>query len=89
MDPELVPNCEILRLASWVQNAKQMLAIANKGDRRPVFKEVKYPGECPGGRDIPFIDGDIGQRPFGDEDMNYGHSFQKAKIFWIPKNFLP
>jgi len=89
MDPSQVPNCEVLRLASWVQNAKQMLAIASKGDRRPVFNTENYPGECPGGKDIPFIDGDIGQRPLGTDDMNYGHSFQKAKIFWIPKNFLP
>jgi len=66
-----------------------MLAIANKGDQRPVFKEEKYPDECPGGKNIPLIIGDIGQQPLGDEDMNYGHSFQKAKIFWIPKAFLP
>ena len=89
MDPRQVPNCEILRLAAWVQNAKQMLAIVSKGDRRPVFDQENYPGECPGGKSIPFIDGDIGQRPLGDDTMNYGHSFQKAKIFWIPKNFLP
>ena len=89
MNPRKVPNCEILRLATWVQNAKQMLAVVSKGDRRPVFKTEEYPGECPGGKDIPFIDGDIDQRPLGEEGMNYGHPFQKAKIFWVQKGFLP
>jgi hypothetical protein len=90
MDPKKVPNCEILRLAAWVQNAKQMLAIVNKGDRRPVFSSENYPGECPGGKNIPFIDGDIGQRPLGaDDKMSYSHPFQKARVFWVPKNFLP
>lgn len=89
-DPKKVPNCEILRLAAWVQSAKQMLAVVNKGDRRPVFSSEDYPGECPGGRDIPFIDGDISQRPLGpDDSMSYSHPFQKAMVFWVPKNFLP
>ncbi len=89
-DKNKVPNCEILRLAGWVQSAKQMLAIVNKGDRRPVFSAVEYPGECPGGKEIPFIDGDIDQRPLGSEEtMSYSFAFQKAKIFWVPKNYLP
>ena len=90
MDPKKVPNCEILRLAAWVQSARQMLAVVNKGDRRPVFSSEEYPGECPGGRDIPFIDGDISQQPLGpDDSMSYSHPFQKAMVFWVPKNFLP
>ena len=90
MDPQKVPNCEILRLAAWVQSAKQMLAVVNKGDRRPVFSSEDYPGECPGGRDIPFIDGDISQQPLGPDDtMSYSHPFQKARVYWVPKNFLP
>jgi hypothetical protein len=89
MDKDRVPNCEILRLAAWLRNAKQMLAIVSRGDRRPIFSEERYPGGCRGGSNIPFIDGDIDQAPLGDATMKYGHPFNKAKIFWVPKKYLP
>ena len=89
MDPKRVPNCEILRLTTWLHNAKQMLAVVNKGDRKPVFSSEPYPGKCPGGANIPFIDGDVDQKKLGDDTMNYSHPFQKALIYWVPREFLP
>lgn len=88
-DPDSVPQCEINRLTTWVNNSKQMLNIIYHGDLRPVFTEIPYPGECPTGAKIPFIDGDIQSAPLGAPDMRYNHSFQKANIYWVPKEFLP
>jgi len=89
MSKKRVPNCEIMRLASWLRNAKQMLHIVSKGDRKPVFREEHYPGSCKGGQNIPFIDGDIDQAPLGDETMRYDHALHKTRIFWVPKKYLP
>ena len=89
LSKKLVPNCEIMRLASWLRNAKQMLHIVSKGDRKPVFRKERYPGSCRGGKNIPFIDGDIDQAPLGDETMRYDHALHKTRIFWVPKKYLP
>jgi len=71
-------------------SSKQMLAIVNKGDRRPVFSLGEHKEQCPGGNDIPFIDGDISQRPLGPDDtMSYSYPFQKARVYWVPSQFLP
>ena len=89
LSPQVVPNCEVLRLANWMQQSKRMLAIVSKGDRVPVYATAAYPGACPGGEAIPFIDGDISQKPFRESGMSYSHPFQKARIFWVPREYLP
>jgi hypothetical protein len=89
MNPSRVPNCEILRLTTWLHNAKQILAIVNKGDRKPVITTEPYSGKCPGGRDIPIIVGNVKQEKLGDDGMNYSHPFQKSLIYWVPRDFLP
>jgi len=89
-DPEAVPDCEISRLTTWVNNSRQMLNIVYHGDLRPVYTPEPFPGECPTGGDIPFISGDIQSAPLGkNPDMRYNHSFQKANVYWVPKAFLP
>lgn len=89
-DPEAVPDCEIIRLAIWVNNSRQMLNVVYHGDLRPVYSEEPFPGECPTGAHIPFISGDIQSTPLGQNpDMRYNHSFQKANVYWVPKQFLP
>ena len=89
-DPDTVPDCEIIRLAAWVNNVKQMLSIVLRGTDRPKYTEIKFPGTCPSGDTIPFIDGDINFVPLGDDPgMRYDHSFQKAHVYWVPKEFLP
>lgn len=90
LDPDAVPDCEVIRLTIWVNNSKQMLNILYHGDLRPVYTEEAFPGECPTGEHIPFISGDIQSAPLGkNPDMRYDHSFQKAKVYWVPKEFLP
>ncbi len=88
-DPDTVPDCEIIRLAAWVNSVKQMLGIALRGTDRPKYIERDFPGKCQSGNAIPFIDGDIDFVPLGDPDMRYDHSFQKAHVYWVPKEFLP
>ncbi|PID58507.1 hypothetical protein CSB45_02890 [candidate division KSB3 bacterium] len=88
-DPDTVPDCEIIRLAAWVNSVKQMLSIVLRGKDRPKFIEREFPGQCPSGEAIPFIDGDIDFVPLGESDMRYDHSFQKAHVYWVPKEFLP
>lgn len=90
MDPDAVIDCEIVRLLLWVNHTKQMLNIVYHGDLRPVYTVEEFPGECPSGEDIPFIVGDIQSAPLGsDPNMRYNHNFQKANIYWVPKEFLP
>ena len=94
MDKEVVSDCEISRLVTWVHNSKQMLDIVTQGTRRPVYTEEPYPGECTrsDGSEIPipFIDGAIEQTNLGPtDDYRYDHVFQKVRIFWVPKAYLP
>lgn len=87
-DPDSVPDCEIIRLTSWVNSAKRMLNIIYHGDLRPIYREEPFPGECPVGQNIPFISEDIQSGPLGP-DKRYDHSFQAARVYWVPDNFLP
>ncbi len=88
-DKNKVPDCELIRLATWVNNVRQMLSIISHGDMRPEFtKEIL--GGCPKGNDIPLIFGDIKRTPLGKSpDMRFDHNFQKAHIYWVPKEYLP
>lgn len=89
-DPYAVPDCEIIRLTTWVNNAKQMLNIVYHGDLRPIYTAEPFPGECPTGQNIPFISGDILSAPLGkNAEMRYNHSFKGANVYWVPKEFLP
>ena len=90
MNPAIVLDCEIVRLLIWTHDALQILNIVYHGNRRPVYKVEKFPGECPGGAAIPFIASEIQAAPLGpDPNMRYNHSFQKANVYWVPKEFLP
>ena len=90
LDPDAVPDCEIVCLTTWVNNAKQMLNIVYHGDLRPLYAKEKFPGECQTCANIPFINGDIQSVPLGkNPEMRYNHSFQKANVYWVPKEFLP
>lgn len=94
MDKEQVPDCEINRLVYWVHNSKKMLDVVSLGTRRPVFTEEPYPGECEraDGSEIPipYIADAIQQASLGPtDDYRYDHTFQKARIFWVPKGYLP
>ena len=90
LDPDAVPDCELVCLVSWVQSVKQMLNIIYHGDLQPIYNAEKFPGDCPTCQNIPFITGDIKSAPLGvNPDMRYNHSFQKANIYWTPKKFLP
>jgi hypothetical protein len=90
LDPLIVPDCEIIRLTTWLNNSGQILNIIYHGDLRPVYTEENFPGECPTGGEIPFIIGDIISAPLGNNpDMRYNHSFQKANVYWVPKEYLP
>jgi hypothetical protein len=90
LSPAVVPDCEIMRLTTWLNNVKQILNIVYHGNLRPMYTEERFPGECPTGQNIPFILGDILSQPLGENtDMRYNHSFQKANVYWVPKIFLP
>ncbi len=89
-DPDAVPDCEIIRLVGWVTNAKRMLNILYQGTLRPAYKLEKFGGECPTGDEIPYISEDIQAVPLGkNPEMRYNHSFQKANVYWVPKEYLP
>jgi len=87
-DKNKVPDCELIRLVHWLDRIRQMMSIVALGEYRPTFKTEKFPGECPSGQNIPFIS-DIDRKPFRNSDMSYSHRFQKANVFWVPKEFLP
>ena len=89
LDDRSVLDCEIDRLAGWLFNAKKIMSIIYRGDLRPQYKLEKYPGECPRGESIPYVDGYISGIPFRESLMRYDHQFQKAHIYWVPKEFLP
>lgn len=89
-DPDIVPNCELARLVTWVTNVSEILGIIGRGDQRPVYDQIPFPGECPSGLHIPFIDGPITSRSLGsDPKMRYDHQFQKAHVYWVPQEYLP
>lgn len=90
MDAETVPDCEIPRLVVWLQQTRHLLSIVYHGDQRPVYTREPFPGECPAGQQIPYISGDIRSAPLGDDPaMRYDHSFQKARAYWVPKEYMP
>jgi hypothetical protein len=90
MDSTIVPDCEITRIATWMHKAKQMLIIVYKGGNlKPSYKITPYPGECPSGSQIPFIDGDIKEEPLCPADCSFTYSIQKASYYWIPKEYMP
>jgi len=88
-DPEAVPDCELMRLLAWVNSSTQMLNIMYQGNIRPFYKTGEN-GDCPSGQDIPYIEGDIQSVPLGKNlDMRYDRAFQKARVYWVPSEFLP
>jgi hypothetical protein len=89
-DPLQVPDCELGRLVTWVSIAAEILGIVSHGDMCPKYNTIPYPGECPSGSNIPFIDGAITAEKLGnDPNMRYDYVFQNAHIYWVPKEFLP
>jgi len=90
-DPFRVPDCELIRLAVWLKNVGQMLSIvAIGGGVRPKLNIEQFPGRCSSGNHIPFISGDVDREAIGPSpEMRFDHSFQKARIFWIPSQYLP
>jgi hypothetical protein len=90
-DPVTVPDCELGRLLVWIHNVSQMLSIVANGTMRPVFNEKPFTGSCPKGENIPFIEGDIDQEDLvrGSIHHRYDHAFHKARIYWVPKEYLP
>ncbi len=88
-DKNKVPDCELIRLVTWLNNSRQMLEIVCHGDMRPKFKKEKFPGKCHSGTQIPFITGDIKRESFPSPDMRFDHYFQKGHIYWVPTEYLP
>ncbi len=89
-DESKVPACELIRLTIWINNVRQMLSIVRHGDMRPDYTPEKFSGECQKGDKIPFISGDIKNKPVGKSpEMRFDHDFQRAHIYWIPKEYLP
>ncbi len=94
MDREKVPDCEISRLIHWVHNSLQMLNVVSLGTRQPEYTEEPYPGDCHrsdgSNIPIPYIGGAIQQSDLGPTDnYRFDHLFQKVRIFWVPKEYLP
>ncbi len=94
MDKEKVPDCEISRLVKWISNSRQMLDIVNKGTRRPLYTEERYPGDCyrSDGSEIliPYIGDEIKTINLGPtDDYRYDHKLKRTRIFWVPKEYLP
>ena len=87
--PTRVPECEIARIAAWLNASRQMLLIVAKGTQRPQFTRAPFADECQAGQDIPVIQGEIKPMPFADPAMRYDHSVEKMHIYWVPKEFLP
>ncbi len=89
-DPEKTPDCEIIRLAKWLRNSRELLGIVSHGNTRPVYKKPRHwPGNCQSGNDIPYIT-DIRGIPFSKRSgMRYDHSLHKVHVYWVPKEYLP
>lgn len=90
MDQAVVPDCELVRLIAWLDQTHQLLNIVYYGDRRPVYTAEEFPGECPSGKHIPYIPGEITHAPLGkDAEMSYQQHFGRVNMYWVPKEYLP
>ena len=92
MDKNIVPDCEIRQLISWVHNSREMMKILILGTHHPKYLVENGPS-CRRSDGslvrIPFFE-DIKSVRYGDSDKyRIDHRLYKARIYWVPTEYLP